>query len=1829
MSKSFKRLLSLTIALVMVLSMVPASLFQVRAEGGDVYKYTFASTTSLAYSDLKSDVTTFIDEGYNTAYFFKFSGRTEKTSVTTSGVMTRLTGEKDFLAYRLTGLADASAIYTLSVTSVNSHNSEGNVYILPGDTAYDTLTGDYLLKNCTPVGSVGTAANSTHTIESVQISEADISDEDGSVILVFGNQGGTHTKYNFRLNDITLTKTADLLANTYNFVSNDGSTVTLNTQATETPFDNGSWNYVAASSQPTVSIFMGGNMNGSARYAAIRLNGITGAGTATLTFTYSTSQSAPLDFYILPGNTAAADTKPSAEGFPETPDAQLKSYTDAGKVLSQSFTVTIEESDIHENSVILVIRGTDAGQSVNNRLQKLDLTMVIEPNPDQEAADVVIAQIDAIGEVTLESEAAIVAAREAYEALTEEQKALVANLSVLEAAEAALEEEKINDPVANQAAADPVIALINEIDAEITLASEAKIAAAREAYDALTKRQKALVSNAQTLFDAEAALQALIDQEAANTVIEKIEAIGEVTLEDEAAINDARTLYTALTEDQKALVTNLQTLLDAEANLAVLKQQAAVDEVIAKIDAIGEVTLNSAAAISAARTAYNALSAEQKELVTNLQTLIDAEFKLKDLRNPNPNPETFDGIVYDFTTIVDVLNIRDGGLSNLSAQTNLDKLNAAYADGTINYTYYSSLASSAADATIDGAQLWNNYQNYTGYTAIHVNGFAGAWIAMQFKAPASGEYKVQFTFPAKNTTNLSTRVDAFVLPLSDIDASLTANSDATPTSVISALLASGKYGCVASKDVKAATAGNLDAADFWGTTTLEANKEYVIVFRATENKHGGTDPTVTKSNVWLFISGFNLSTPPSADDIAAVEAVMEKIDAIGTVTRGSGDAIKAARAAYEALTAKQKELVENLAVLEKAEARLAELLDPANPIEYIFKNPGHPTTSNGYPSATGLLYGDFTDYAKSGNIFKPYTAYAQPQTSFVKGKWFGMKFTVDKAGDYDVALNLVNSGSDLVTLDVYFVRADELIQGSGNSKNQAFIDGLASNSSYKCYKVDIANAEALSLTGVQLDADEYVIVMINTSGYSVQISETEKQTYNTKCNFHGFAISRTGDYTGPEKVIEQPQPVPNTDKLVYDFYYGGVSDTTKIFNATYLELINNDFAMNKINWTPVADKLNTVISNNYSSVYVNGTTSKHPWTGLNVSSGVGEWLALKIKAPGTGTYDLVLDHGMNVNGTTVAKAYVIPVSVLKDTSAASIEAAIADDTYKLTSTVSFKSSTTKTSTTELGQAQFEVGKDYILVFKATTNKHGTTKALEGENADQLYEAFILLSKLTATKFVPPAPLDQKEVSYKFHRPDMTDSSNVFADGPLGTMANEYVKGVSYWKPYATTVGTVLETYSGKAVYLNGTAKSYKYEAIMVNSLPGEWIGFQIKSPGKGLYTISLTYGLTVNGSTDGEVHVIPLNKLGNGTEEDIQKAIDSGDYKLQRDVNYKAGYADNKYKTSKIGQVNFAYSEEYMVVFRARTNKNGGEAIEQTNKDTGAKSAYQAFMILQEMKLTYATKVETFEDEEEVVPDVTGQSDPEAAAAVDALIDAIGSEITLDSSSAIAAARAAYDLLTANQKKLVTKYQALVDAEAKLAELVSADDKAKAEAVIAKIDAIGTVTLESESAIVAARIAYTLLTNSQRALVSNYSVLLAAEAKLAELKGLNTGSALDQASADAVETLISKIGTVTLESEGAISAARNAYNALTATQKLLVENYDVLVAAEKALAELKAEQQAAQDAEEAAKRKAQQITIMIVAAVVAAAAAGVVTVFAVPSIRTKVLAMFAKNKKKV
>ena len=325
-------------------------------------------------------------------------------------------------------------------------------------------------------------------------------------------------------------------------------------------------------------------------------------------------------------------------GFAKVPTHRILSYgdgidnpygTSAAAILSQLPALSLKLEGWHVNDVIEKIDAigevtlaseeaitaaraayealTEAQQAQVTNYDKL--TAAEARLTDLKAAKAVDDMIDAIGEVTLESEEAIAAARAAYGALTEARQAEVKSYDKLTAAEARLADLK---------AAKPVDDMIDAIG-EVTLESEDAIAAARAAYGALTEAQQAEVKSYDKLTAAEARLA---DLKAAKPVDDMIDAIGEVTLESEDAIAAARAAYGALTEAQQAEVKSYDKLTAAEARLADLKPAKPVEELI---DAIGEVTLGSESAIAAARTAYDNLTEAQQAEVKNYDKLTAAE----------------------------------------------------------------------------------------------------------------------------------------------------------------------------------------------------------------------------------------------------------------------------------------------------------------------------------------------------------------------------------------------------------------------------------------------------------------------------------------------------------------------------------------------------------------------------------------------------------------------------------------------------------------------------------------------------------------------------------------------------------------------------------------------------------------------------------------------------------------------------------------------------------------------------------------------------------------------------------------------------------------------------------------------------------------------------------------------------------------------------------------------------------------------------------------------------------------------------------------------------
>ena len=278
---------------------------------------------------------------------------------------------------------------------------------------------------------------------------------------------------------------------------------------------------------------------------------------------------------------------------------------------------------------------------IENKKEELDAA-VNQAKENVRIVDDCIGIINAIGEVAYndESKGKIAQARTSYQALNEVMASMVSNYETLTNAEARYAELELNNNNASQ-----VVSAIDSIG-DVTLDSKAKIDEVRLSYESLTDYEKTLVSNYETLTNAEAAYNELRqNKDVAITVEDTINAIGDVEYNEESKtkIDAARSQFDALTDSQKELVSNYETLTNAEARYEELvndKNLALETEQL--INEIGTVTIDSKEKIEAARAKYDSLSGAQQILVSNYETLTKAEKRLADIQSNKSKAEEVD-----------------------------------------------------------------------------------------------------------------------------------------------------------------------------------------------------------------------------------------------------------------------------------------------------------------------------------------------------------------------------------------------------------------------------------------------------------------------------------------------------------------------------------------------------------------------------------------------------------------------------------------------------------------------------------------------------------------------------------------------------------------------------------------------------------------------------------------------------------------------------------------------------------------------------------------------------------------------------------------------------------------------------------------------------------------------------------------------------------------------------------------------------------------------------------------------------------------------------------
>ena len=374
------------------------------------------------------------------------------------------------------------------------------------------------------------------------------------------------------------------------------------------------------------------------------------ATSASVTFT--ANEYGTLYYKVLPETeTAPESIDTTGEGIQVEVGENTLELTDITDAAYKVYMVLKDSDSTPKTSEMLTVRVA----SVEELLAPAKEAAITELNVYKNAEDYRDAEKTQITKILANAKVLINNAKTAEE-IAEQLSDAKADLDKLKtSAELAADEKTQTD-------ANAVKALIEALG-DVTLEKKESVEAARNAYDALSTDAKKLVSNYDVLVQAEKSIQTLeakkqqeelknqMDAAAAASISNAITAIGEVTLDKRGVVEAARAAYDTLTDDQKVLVTNYTDLTAAESRIAELVKEATdkaeadkaeqerqealkakAQPVIDAIAAIGEVTLNSEKAITAARSAYEALEADVKEKVTNLSDLVIAEKDLAALK---------------------------------------------------------------------------------------------------------------------------------------------------------------------------------------------------------------------------------------------------------------------------------------------------------------------------------------------------------------------------------------------------------------------------------------------------------------------------------------------------------------------------------------------------------------------------------------------------------------------------------------------------------------------------------------------------------------------------------------------------------------------------------------------------------------------------------------------------------------------------------------------------------------------------------------------------------------------------------------------------------------------------------------------------------------------------------------------------------------------------------------------------------------------------------------------------------------------------------------------
>jgi len=1259
--------------------------------------------------------------------------------------------------------------------------------------------------------------------------------------------------------------------------------------------------------------------------------------------------------------------------------------------------------------------------------------------------------------------------------------------------------------------------------------STKKLLEAEAAYAALTDAQKALVRNYADLVADRAEFNTL----AGKYVDNLIDAIGTVkfnptdaTKDSLAAIVAAEEAFAELNEDQKALVTKLDTLTAARERwntLNAANDAACASDVDALIDAIGEVNFDSRSAIETARAAYEALTDAQKALVTKLATLVAAEETFA-VYGPimtaeaailaiKPFMQSKDGMIVSF----------DFGYSNMT-----DNGNSVGTEGAVS-------------GTVGDVNMTFDFM-YTSY-----NSGKHPIIGMTLNG-----YNVGYDVECQKFT-----------------------------------IGPGGYGTAANDGEWVATYDYAIAPYQWvnmGITTTAAGDVYIyvdgeVVCEAHEIPIGFN--LFWMNEIECYFANFE-SDRTFGNEMGAFKPVV--IDLYNVYDQTA--LVDAARAAVDALNAEQLELLgaDLIAILEAAEAELADLeaelkADAADVdalIEAIVDaetyNAANAAFEGMYPSAKQYLT-KTDDLANAAIIVVEDAINAIGDVTLgsldaivAAETAYGALSAAQKAQvkNYDVLVAARDAYSALKAAEVDAV-IDAL--GAADSITLESLDAIVAAEQAYAALTDAEKALVTKLDALTACRDAYsalraaaVDALIDAIG-EVTLESTEaisvaEQAYNGLSNAEKAFVTKKADLDAAKAtLVSLSTGHQNVINLINSLYFGGTG-TKAIFNGnTYTQLATNP---NTTEFTFAYAMMNPVAQASGDSHTIGGGTDNGVWAGYDVDRqafvvykdfnlfGDGDYGTNDAYVVASYPMTLAADTWYFVELTFSVNGVSITVDGVEVVNTADVTTGSAWFIYYPRNTECFFDAFTYT----LDGAVIESTTDWSGVSTPNWIGHdgGNWKVVSG------------LGEATASDALVVKVLEMYNALNDTQKALVTNYDKLEALIPAEQPSEEDLAAAARVENLISSIGTVL--YKEKQL-IELEDQYVRFDSI---NTTGNYMHIGAIPFDTGIGTIDIEFypnegsinGFGYIGGTTNADAGYPTIFYNTGTNTFMIACTNH----WVNPAEVTALYAESEPIIPEDGEfikAKFIYDELYLAV------EVDGEIVCEVNdvhEDFGTWIDYNFYIFYPTGADFYLKSMVLNDGVSEVVIDGTS---------LDSVRGAMGGPATTtfldnfrfysDSTKKLLEAENAYAELTDAQKALVANYADLVAARETYNTLAG-------QYVDNLIDAIGEVkfdatdaTLDSLAAIVAAEEAYAELDATQKALVTKLDTLTAARATWDAFK-----AEYDAAEAAKVDALIDAIGEVDYTSRAAIEAARAAYDALTDAQKALVTKYDTLVAAEEVFA---------------------------------------------------------------